>query len=930
MLETIYAAQPHLQIGRTLTDVVRHTASIIDATIVPVPADETQTETFLGILQNVQAMQSLIPELFGVPAKDKGRAVNDHVGTLNNIFLTTVDSSEPVFTRLKRIMELIDANSLDYFIQSDFLDEDINIKFFGDADSEGLIGSIGINSNVTPPPKGASIVIGNRCFAIDLEESGVMSKSLDSVGSSVNTSLVLSDQEVFTNQKFFFEDYNIRKNISKLRRVGDYSVDYRRGVIYVNVDRYRSIDDIGFASYNSMTIRTYNKNILDVSELCKKLRSSDSAQRDGVVYNLFEFEHDSITPLNLESSIIFQKDSGEELAISKDYTIALPDSPTAIEGVYTYDSLFGANLDSPIKNDRVPDMGAKKLNINSSSGGGNFYDSKYMKLYKNIIDLKSVVKRRFSENKNGDLEIFISDKNISKIYSAVRDKNGEELFGESKVVEKLDVDVSSKIIVDDCLELGIKTGVDLSKINLDSDFIVDSSGQAFKIKSFNNQLSTVTIDASYNDFSIGIARIGSMVELAVDNAGLRIIVPRGSAIYPGDIITISYIKNNIPSPGQRVAVNYRYGKVFLTYSYVRDDLFISYEYGDNQLDWSISSTLVEGEDYYVDYKYGASREALKDNFGKLTNIEFFNRAPLNIDREVYRSALLGTMSAFTSGPTIESFEKLGSTFTGIKPDINESFFGSWILGRDHLDHKSVDHSGVLNFLPGKFDSGLYFTDGVGANIPAESNISIEEGTISAWTKPFWSGLANDADITFNINNLDAKRFKYNNSMPLFSKHNAYSVFESDESIGGTDETGGSVSIFNHRNVGDENRTGIFGIFREDSQLDRFNRSKFSLDFMVKSFSAPNESIGNKFCNPGFISIGDGNKCLASLFSIDTLKTGGNDYNLMVSDKNLKFDIMPDYDMKNPSRNCYCSILDNLDSLLDFDSNCFLTNGMAFS
>ena len=111
VLETIYAAQPHLQIGRILTDVVRHTASIIDATIVPVPADETQTETFLGILQNVQAMQSLIPELHGVPAKDKGRAVNDHLGTLNNIFLTTVDSSAPVFTRLKRIMELIDANS---------------------------------------------------------------------------------------------------------------------------------------------------------------------------------------------------------------------------------------------------------------------------------------------------------------------------------------------------------------------------------------------------------------------------------------------------------------------------------------------------------------------------------------------------------------------------------------------------------------------------------------------------------------------------------------------------------------------------------------------------------------------------------------------------------------------------------------------------
>ena len=102
----------HLNLGRTLGDLVRHTASIIDATIVPVPADETQTETFLGILQNVQAMQSMIPELFGVPAKDKGRAVNDHVGTLNNIFLNTEDSSLPVFTSLLESINFINTAEL--------------------------------------------------------------------------------------------------------------------------------------------------------------------------------------------------------------------------------------------------------------------------------------------------------------------------------------------------------------------------------------------------------------------------------------------------------------------------------------------------------------------------------------------------------------------------------------------------------------------------------------------------------------------------------------------------------------------------------------------------------------------------------------------------------------------------------------------------
>lgn len=97
----------HLNLGRTLGDLVTHTATIIDATIVPIPADETQTETFLGILQNVQTVQGLIPELFGVPASDKNRSVNDHVGTLNNIFLDTEDSSQPVFTSLLESINFI-------------------------------------------------------------------------------------------------------------------------------------------------------------------------------------------------------------------------------------------------------------------------------------------------------------------------------------------------------------------------------------------------------------------------------------------------------------------------------------------------------------------------------------------------------------------------------------------------------------------------------------------------------------------------------------------------------------------------------------------------------------------------------------------------------------------------------------------------------
>ena len=56
----------YLNLGRTLGDLVRHTASIIDATIVPIPENETQQETFLSILQNVQSVQSLVPNVYGV------------------------------------------------------------------------------------------------------------------------------------------------------------------------------------------------------------------------------------------------------------------------------------------------------------------------------------------------------------------------------------------------------------------------------------------------------------------------------------------------------------------------------------------------------------------------------------------------------------------------------------------------------------------------------------------------------------------------------------------------------------------------------------------------------------------------------------------------------------------------------------------------
>ena len=111
-LATLYAAQPHLQIGRYLNDTIRHTNTILDGSIMPFDASvETKTFTFIEALQTVESLQTTIPQILGVPASAKSRDVNDHFGLLNNIFTTSQDSTQPIFTRLKELMQLIDTTS---------------------------------------------------------------------------------------------------------------------------------------------------------------------------------------------------------------------------------------------------------------------------------------------------------------------------------------------------------------------------------------------------------------------------------------------------------------------------------------------------------------------------------------------------------------------------------------------------------------------------------------------------------------------------------------------------------------------------------------------------------------------------------------------------------------------------------------------------
>ena len=102
----------HINLGRVFGDLIRHTKTILDGTIVFLANPDTEdTADFLEILQTVQSIQGLIPNLYGVSAADKSRSVNDHLGTRNSIFVESTDSTRPVFTVLgEAIQAIVDAD----------------------------------------------------------------------------------------------------------------------------------------------------------------------------------------------------------------------------------------------------------------------------------------------------------------------------------------------------------------------------------------------------------------------------------------------------------------------------------------------------------------------------------------------------------------------------------------------------------------------------------------------------------------------------------------------------------------------------------------------------------------------------------------------------------------------------------------------------
>lgn len=859
--------------------------------------------------------------------------------------------------------ELISVNSNEYFFRTleqnadgDYEAEDVQIKFFGDSDSGGLITSVGINATATAPSTGSTVIIGPRAFVIHLDEEGILNKNSDALGSLVNTSFVPTNTSIFEREVYFepilvnpgFESTtsggiskaltaekgtDFYDNLSRLRVIGDYLVDYRYGIVYVAVGINQDID-IASAHYSYATHKTFGSNILTTSSVSKKKNGPEDLTLASKIYTSYGNDIGEISIFDIENGLTIYDGETEALdlddnlvvicEVREDYTIVVPHEILSVNSIFRKVDLEGSNLNASDEADRVPEYAAEDLTTAIKDGGRNLYDASFSTFQKNVIDLKKVVEKRAYANGDGDFEFTILDSNAATFVKAIRSSTGLEFFSDELNITKVsDLEVVNAVEESGNVKVYIDSSTSIEDVDATEDFLLDKNGSRFTILSVDSFTSVMTVATpAVNNSSVVLPELGDATvvvkpSVTVTNSGITVVIPSDSGISNGEKFEVTYLPAGTPDVLTPVVVDYRYGFHYFDYTYLNDEIVVWYEYGDNAIDWSISDALSEGEGYFVTYRFGALRSALRANFGSVTDIPFFKNFSVDTDRELYRNALKGTLQAFPKGPTVPAFTELVKSFTEIEPDIDELAFGNWILGRDYIDPDDIHYKGVLDFTDGKFDSGLVYNDDVVTSIPAISSLPLNEGTLECWIRPEWSGVANDATLTFDLDNLGRTKFSLNAKENPFD--NGFVLYPTDGAIGGTDTTGPGTTIYNFR-TDDSKPTGFdhsrFGLFKSLPMLTQLTATDLRVSSRVDKFGLVMDTLTDGVIpSPATFR-------LASLLTLDDKREVGielalnlvDGFEYAVSGVTLDDEEVPNFDPPYPSRKCQCLVLNTQSDL----------------
>jgi hypothetical protein len=499
---------------------------------------------------------------------------------------------------------------------------------------------------------------GSRIFVIFLANNDIIDSTQDGTAASFNTSLFFTKGNIFINELWYDQEFDATTNIGRLNSVGQYTVDYKNGIVYVAVSQTQD-NDLGTATYKMNSISPNFPHLVSVDDIYYRISVLNPKNKQ---FSYVSFTDGSIIPEGLD-----------------------PADEAFLNGV----------------------VGAPYQIIGGQVGA--FVNSQFVPGVTNAVKfVRSVFE--FNDLTNNNNPINFGSVSTSSNFNITVNPINKQIFG------RVQFDGTNFFV------------------NIDENISYLSPGITFTI-------SVVRITDNQQLWnSSGTVILGSPVKL---------ILPGIGSPHIGDQVNINYsfTINSL----ERVIVDYNKGDFFVDYTYVADEILVSYEYGDNVIDFRENTNLPFGTQFYVSYKAGALRDALLKNFGTLVNVPDLSTFDLSLDRERYREALQAALSSFIQGPTVAAIKNIVQIITHVEPQLIESAFQIWSLGSSLLFPVGVQTNGNFQLLPAHFGNGVLVNQpGQTITMPANSNLRLEEGTFESWVLPQWNGLDNDANLTFGI------------------------------------------------------------------------------------------------------------------------------------------------------------------------------------
>ena len=585
-----------------------------------------------------------------------------HIEAINEIVgnkLTALNSLTTQNSPITNVFQIYNQTSGEIYLLDRW---DDNVVYFKYNNAPRVLQEVGENATfntVTNELLGINTTTVNsqnvRIFTIFLANNTIIDSTQDGIASSINTSLMFTNGNVFVTELWYNQEQEVVNNVNRLL-VGQYTVDYVNGIVYVGVSNTQD-DNIGTVTYKMNSIAPDFPYIVSVDNIYYRISVLNPINKQ---FSYLSFSEGAIIPTGLDPS-------------DESFLNGVEQSP--------YQAFYGQV--------------------------GAFVDATFVPGVSNEINfLRGIY--AYDDLTNNTAPLNFAPVSISAGYN---------------------------------ITLGSITGQSFESVQFDG-------SNYFVTIPLNLQYISSGITYTFNLVRTSDSQMLTLGSIVPGNPVKLVLTGMGSP-QVGNLVNVTWSLSIVNL--ERVIVDYNKGDFFVNYTYVADVLLVSYEYGDNVIDFRQNTNLPAGTPYYVSYKAGALRDALLKNFGTLVNVPDLATFDLSLPRERYRDALYAALSSFVQGPTVAAVKNIAQVISHVEPQLIEQAFTIWSLGSSLLFPDGLDTTGSFQLLPAHLGNGVLIDQpGQTITMPVNSNLRLEEGTFETWVIPQWNGLDNDATLTFNI------------------------------------------------------------------------------------------------------------------------------------------------------------------------------------